>query len=465
VKRSRNNKVIGIALFPGSLLIAELAEMAGTCKLVASVQFDYPEGLSLERPVELGQALAKSLNKARLGSRDVVIGLPARWLITRRKEVPPAAPAIAASTLRLSAETEFSSEPRDLAIDFAGQTSAAAASEVMLIGTNREIVDRCVAFARAAGFRLHAITATGAAMASLSGSDAGKHAMVLSLMPSGAELVVQERGVPVQLRHIALANGQTQDPAALVSELRRTLAGLPQTSETRTLMLCGHSDLARALPAAAQDRLGLSAKAPSLAKVVVNTPEEAQRFAPAIAVGLTQLADAPDTVDFLHSRLAPPPERKNRRPMVWAAMAAAVVILGVAGAFYDLQRRTAHVASIKQQLAAMDPDIKKAKAAATRLGIARDWSSGKPRFLACLSTLTAVFPDEGSIWATSFNLRTDMVGQVSGKASGQPPVFALLDKLRDNKQFVDPKLVEMRDDNKTSREISFTISFTFKAPE
>ena len=68
-----------------------------------------------------------------------MIGIPAKWLVVKSKELPPADPALAADMLRLGAEGEFSSELRDLVYDYAGQPSAAKSQTVLLMATPAEV--------------------------------------------------------------------------------------------------------------------------------------------------------------------------------------------------------------------------------------------------------------------------------------------------------------------------------------
>jgi hypothetical protein len=106
--------------------------------------------------------------------------------------------------------------------------------------------------------------------------------------------------------------------------------------------------------------------------------------------------------------------------------------------------------------------VKKADAAANRLALANSWIGGKPRFVACLADVTQLFPDEGSIWATSLSLRADMTGQLTGKAANEQQVLALLDRMRDSKRFVNPQSLDTRDAGRNSHETAFAISFTYR---
>jgi Tfp pilus assembly PilM family ATPase len=153
-----------MAVSQKSILIAEVGGKAGAWSVQHLAEFVFPEGVSLDQPVELGQALKQFLRGEKFSTREAVIGLPAKRLVTRRKEVPPAAPAMAASMLRLQAEGEFSSEPGGLVMDFAGETSATTTTSVLLMAVTKENVDQCAAMTKAAGIKMTGLTVTAAAL-------------------------------------------------------------------------------------------------------------------------------------------------------------------------------------------------------------------------------------------------------------------------------------------------------------
>ena len=89
----------------------------------------YPEGLVLTRPEELGKALAAFLRDNQFTATDAVVGIPARWLVVKPKDVPPADAATLVPMLRLQAEADFSSELKDLVYDFVGGDGRGAPGE------------------------------------------------------------------------------------------------------------------------------------------------------------------------------------------------------------------------------------------------------------------------------------------------------------------------------------------------
>jgi hypothetical protein len=461
VKRISANKLLGIAIGPQGLLIAELARTPEGHKVLRAAVWAYPDGLSPDQPQALGQSLATFLCEQGVTAHDVVVGLPAKWLVTRRRDLPPASPDMVAGNLRLFAETEFSSELKDLAIDYAGEPNPAAPSSVLLAGTHRDRIDQCVAIAKAAKLRLRGITVTGAALAWLSHQETSAKGVVLSLAPIGAELIIQRDGVPWQLRHLTLTNGEAHQSMPVINELRRTMASLPAGEDSRFLSIW--ADEPSELQAAVKEKLGISATVGRMRSADATEPVGC---APAVAIAVAALQGNPGTIDFLHTRLAPPKAKSNRRPLMWAAALAATAIIGMASAYWDLRQQQTYVSDTKAGLDDNAQAVRRAQTALRRLETARDWMSGKVRFTACFADLTALFPDEGSVWATSLSLKSDMAGQLAGKASSEQQVLALLDKMmKDNKRFINPTLIDMRDAGRNSHEIAFSISFTYRPVE
>jgi Tfp pilus assembly PilM family ATPase len=184
------NKVLGLAVGQKSILVAEVSSKGGRFAVTRVGEFTFPDGIPLSNPEALGGAFKEFLKAKQFSARSAVMGLPAKRLLTRRKEVPPASPAVVASTLRMQTEAEFSAELDNLVIDYAGHASTAEASTVLVVATQRVGVDELSAMARAAGVKLHGITSTTAALGRATSRLPGGDGLVLNLGSAGAELVV-----------------------------------------------------------------------------------------------------------------------------------------------------------------------------------------------------------------------------------------------------------------------------------
>jgi len=117
---------------------------------------------------------------------------------------------------------------------------------------------------------------------------------------------------------------------------------------------------------------------------------------------------------------------------------------------------------LKAHLRTVDPDVKAAQVDVTRLKVAQGWTSGKPRYLACIRDLTAIFPEEGSTYATTVTLRSTSPARFrprSQRTEGAPSVGSDREGF---KHFRNVKLGEVREAGRNSREIAFTISFVYQ---
>ncbi len=455
MNRIRANKLLGIALGDKSLQVTEVHADDGSPRVAKSAEFPYPEGIALDKPAELGKALAAFLHKEGFSQSHAVIGLPAKWILTRRKDLPPVNALAAAGMLRLAAESDFSADLSDLAIDYIGEPNPAAPTTAFVIATSQEHIAQCQAVAKAARLNLEAVTVTGTSLLSLDESKQSR-SLILSLAAVGNELVAHQHGVPTQLRHLALTNGQSVDAVAVVAELRRAMAG-SSSDETPGLTVFAEPEFGRAVHLAASEKLAI---APRMAAAEAASSRY-DRYAPSAAVAIAALAAKPH-VDFLHSRLAPPSTRKSRRPLVWAIAIAVAVVVGVIAAWVNLTSMQNQLDEDRAHLKKIEPEVQIAQIAANRLQTARTWTAGKPRYLACLADLTALFPDAGGTYATNLTLRVDLSGQVTGRAANEQEVLRLLDRTKDAKRFRNVKLGEVREAGRNSREIAFSISFTYQ---
>src|SRR5206468_1878521 len=196
---------------------------AGRPRLTRVGRFDFPAGVTPAQPAALGQALGEFLRRQGFAARSAVVGVPARWLLTKKKDVPPVDAATATGILRLQAESDFSAEADDLICDYAGQTSDSSARTVLLLGLPRRHVSEIAQLASAARLSLVAVTPYSATLASvLPGSNGDVRAVLLG--PGGAELIARAGGEPRVLRYLGSA---TAPASVLAGEVRRASLGLP----------------------------------------------------------------------------------------------------------------------------------------------------------------------------------------------------------------------------------------------
>jgi hypothetical protein len=464
--------MLGLAIGEDAVLVAELAG-GDSPKVRRLGEFAYPQGLSLEHDAPaVGRALGEFLQRQGFSGRTAVVGLPAKWLLVKPRELPPADAATAADLLRLQAEGEFSGELMDLVYDYAGEASAGSATTVLLVASPRKQIEAVEALCAAAKLTVAAITASAVALGRATRRE--RDGLVLSVSASGAELTAQKQGVSTAIRRVRAPD----EPRPFIGELRRAISTLPGGEAGRDLMLWDSTGLdagalgeSLAMPVRRADLLALGVDSgPS-------SNGDGAHYAPAIAVALAGMDAGGPVVDFLHSRLAPLKKRRIPRWAVLGGLAAVLaVVLGVY-AYNNLMQQQASLNVLKSRLANMQGEMKSADAFVSKVSFAQRWHSDDPRYLACLRDVTAAFGNDGQTYAVSLVMRETtrvapggktietgtLSGQCYGKTSDQERFQRLLDQLRRNPAFADVKLGGTQDAGRT-REVSFSVTFTYKPP-
>ncbi len=476
LKPQRPRRVLGIALGEHSALLAEVEAGSTTAHIAELV---YPNSVSIATPVELGAALAACVKANHFTAKAAVVGLPARWLVTRQKEVPAADAKTTAEMLRLGAEAEFSSELKDLVYDFTG-----AGTTLLLIATPRRYVDAAVSICEAAGLSALAVTASALTLGDATARRAGKDVLVLSVSAGGAEVTSQRGSTVEAIRHLR----SPMPSAPFISELRRAVSTLPtQSRGARDIILWGNAGLDAATLA---EQLGSPVRSGELSQLGVATSNGAGRasngqaingqsntrlsagdFAAPICLALQGVSERDPAVDFLHSRLAPPKEHRIPR-WVWLTGGALVVLVACSlYAFQDLQSKSAEVDQQQAKFDAMKDHIASAQEFVDKVTFAQAWHGGDPRYLACVRDMTLAMQEDPDTFAISLIIgdaprlpgKPDthaLSGVLQGKAEDQQRVLKLLNALRRFPGFIE--VSPGGSDAGRSREVTFSIHFTYR---
>ena len=478
----RARRILGLNIEEHSILAAELRITDGKREVKYTAEFDFPEGLSLQEPDRLGKALMQFLRQNRFSAKRAVVGIPAKWLMVKQKDIPPASAESVAGILRIQAERDFSLDLKDVVLDYAGEGES-----VLLVATLHRKVDQVVAMAQAAGLSVQSITSSAMALASATGQSQSAPGLMLHLKPDGAELTARSGGQFRLLRHLPLAPPAQSETsfgaagswiAALYNDVRRVVSLLPggeAWQEPDQLLIWDGIGLDPSAVGTLGERLSLGVKvSESLSDLGVThslsaCEAEGCRFAAAVALGLTGFQPGLLPIDFLHSRLALRKKTAFKRRALWAACVAATLVVACLSVLLDWQKDKEEVAVLKNRLEEMSEDLEAAKGVIEKVSLARGWHDGRPRFLDCLRELTLRFPEEGRTWATNLAVREDMRGIVSGKSVDEKSVLEVFDTLKDGGTFSDVKLLYMRQAGTRSparargggHEVSFAISFIF----
>lgn len=405
MKASRYNKVLGLAIGEKSIFAAEVSVNADRAEAKRLAEFSYPPEVSLSDAAAVGKLLGEFLREQKFTAKNAVIGLPARWLLVKTKEVPPADSSVAADLLRLQAEGDFSSELKDLVFDYAGESSTTTARNVLLIATPRKYIDLAHQLCEAANLEAIAVTSSAAALGTITGRAGTENAVVLTLAAAGSELTAQYEGHTSTLRHLRAPLPEPQ----FLSELRRAVSMLPSngTSASREIIVWDGTD---SPSATLGDSLGMRVRNGDLPSLGVSTSEAARngggrKYAAAVALGLAVIGERSLPIDFLHSRLAAPKKQLVAPWMIWAGVGAMVLIASIVLGYLDLKTKREKLDGLVAERNSRKGDVETARAFVAKVSFAQRWHGGDPRYLACLREITQLVPEDGQTYATSVDIR------------------------------------------------------------
>ncbi len=459
---------LGLALGERRIVAAEVRSARGRHEVVRVAELAFPEGVTWDDPVAVGGCLGRFLREQRL-PRAGTIGIPARWLMTVTREVPPAGPRVLAGILRMEAERAFSLDSGQMVCDWAAAPAEGKAGKALLVATTSGRLSAVVDAARAARFKARAVTSTAAALALAGTADSdGLTALITS---DGIEIAFRRNGRLTDIRHAPLAgSGTASDAVAAALRLAigsRLASGQDGVGRVALWDGVGLSGSAREACAGLGVELDVAPELP-----LAGLPEAASgagipdgRAASAAALAAAGLEPGLAPFDLLHSRLAVRPARHWARWTAWAGFLLLAFAVGGGALVMDRKERKREIAAMQARLDEMAPSIAEAERVVESVNQARGWYDRRPPFLDCLVALTRAFPERGDIWATSLAVRDDMRGVLAGKATDEQAVLGVLDALQQSGAFAEVKLLYIQETRGAGGESSFDISFAHVAAE
>jgi len=166
-------------------------------------------------------------------------------------------------------------------------------------------------------------------------------------------------------------------------------------------------------------------------------------------------------IDFLDSRLKPPPQKSLTPAKQWLLRGAAAVLLLVGLVsflwFSAVNRRDslqAEYDGIREQAEELDKvlsDMRRAEA----------WYDKRPPSLECFLELTRTFPSQGEIRVETLTLRDDMTGQIDCSAANRETMDEYFKQLQLSEVLRDVNPGGVRPTGGKSTWIDFQVSFRY----
>jgi hypothetical protein len=465
---------LGMAIGERSIALAEVSGGKGQSSLTRCAVFAIPSTLSLDDPKPLGEALKEFLKTNGFAATRTVIGLPARWLLAVEKKLPPANAETAAEVLRMQAERQFPPDNKAMEFDYAGEPDSKQAQNVLLVAATKQHFDRVMELAQSAELKPMAMTSSTLVLAAA--VDSSKRPdMLLALDDESAELAVLSNSGPRALRHLPVAGHQIASSngaaaaslATLGGELFRT-ATLGADAGASNLLIWDDVGLDPSAVATLAQRSGLRvSSARDLSRLAIakgtSTTTDASGAAAALAAAGAQSIPLP--IDFLHSRLAVRKKSRISPKILWSVIAVTVVALIGAFMAWDIYSAQAELDDNKAWLKDNAKRIADAKAMVAKANLAGGWfSDGRTPVLDSLRYVTEKFPQDPSIWVTSYTLHDNGKAVLMGRAVDKSDVSRVYDHLMaDKAHFSDVALLDIHDAGSNSHDYIYSLSFTYKS--
>lgn len=469
--------ILGLAVDDCGVVAAELQVRQGRTEVRRAGEFSWGQGFTPDNARAMGLQLRQFLREQGFSARRAVVGLPAKWILTKEMVVPPAGPDTLTGLLSIQAERAFSLNSAEMVFDYCGRASASEKSHMLLLATRRRMIDQIRGLTDAAGLRVQSVTVTALACSRVP-FDAGPfdpdcaHRCGLHIRPTYCEFWSQLDDVPRAIRHVPMTRDGTLDDHAtqLCSAIGRLILLSPGRDPVlpHQVIVYDAWGLSSAAIERINERLGPQAtvhdgRAGLLSRglALEDTPEKVSSIA-AVAVGMTALETGGPAVDFLNPRIGRRRTSDRRRIVIWAASIALVGIMALGAVVANWYGDKRDIAAFSEQLEQMGDDVAAARTVVERVSYAGSWTSQEPRFLSCLRELTLAFPEEPYVWVTSLAVNENGVGSLVGKATSDTSFYEVLDKIAQNDVFSDVQLVHHRQAGRDSREKEFAISFKFE---
>jgi Tfp pilus assembly protein PilN len=439
-RRKRPTSVVGLSLDTGRLEAVLLQRANGSVRIGKAVNAPLTAALATSTPEVLGAEIRALLDAAGIRERHCVAAIPARWLLTGRTEMPDLPEADAKDLLQLEAERSFSTDTAALRIDDSRCVLPGGSRHVTLVGVSTAQLGVLEKVLEAAKLKPVSLTV---AVSELQPPDVADSADCLTLLVGDDHvgLMVSAGGGVAALRTIEGSLGedgvrQPPPPEVVGREIRITLGQLPEAlrQAVARVRIFGPPELAARYSAGLGDRfVAFGLRAETMATYTEGLPAAGIPSGTAVSVPLSLAARYLSGSRPAFEFLPPKPTLVGQLVARYSAgrlktaggLAAAVVVL-LAGFVLYQQVQLMLLTSKWSQMSAKVADLESMQ---QRIRQYRPWFDDSLPNLAIVRQLSTAFPQDGSVTATSIEIRDGSTVTCSGTARDSATFLHMLDTL------------------------------------
>ncbi|HUA66037.1 MAG TPA: hypothetical protein VME24_09325 [Alphaproteobacteria bacterium] len=438
-KRRRLTSLLGLTLDGSRLEGVVLRNNNGSI----SVQQTVSAGLSLDpltaAPELVGREIRNHLEAAGVRERHCILGLPLKWVLTARTEIPPLPDADAASLLQMEAERGFHSDITTLQLAESRCALAGDKKQVTFVAVSKSQVEPLIAVLTAAKLKPVSFSLGLTALQSPLAQDG---VLALAIGETGVGLQITCKGGVAALRGFegtveTEGSRRVLQAGVVAREARITLGQLPAElrAAVRRIRIFGPRELARQL--ADEMELAFEPMGLNVEVVTAYPPNEFDLQAPAdapvsaaLSLAARRLAGLAPVFEFLPPRPTVVEQfvaRYSSGKFRSAGLAAAAVVAIVLGMFLFQQIELVHLRSQWNRMSAKVADL---SALQDRIQQFQPWDNSTFPTLTVLRQLTLAFPEYGDVTAKSIEIHNGSQVTCTGIARDTGALLRMLGQLQ-----------------------------------
>ncbi len=468
LNRSRPTSLLGVAVHADEVVMMTVRRVGGECRVERFRTLPLGAALWLESPQAAGQQLAQALKENGMTDKRCVVRLPLSWAMAAPIELPDLTGDDLNGFLELRAEREFAYVPGDAALAHHENSGEDNPLRCTLAAIAQRHLRAILQALEVAG-RTPLSISIGAGICPDVANRSPRPTLNVCPTPNGVNLVITASQELLGFRHVesGAANEEEGHPLApeeLLREIRftRGRAPAPVRDSLDSVRFHGPEGVAGELFRECESGLR-DARWSEVERVpyrAVPTPDGPlpQNGEGALEAACRFLVGEDAHFEFLPTRISRAQSWINRygkgkRRQTIIAGSALVAIVALAAFVHSRYLR-----SLENRWSAIQPRVEALEEIQQNIRGFRPWFDDDVPTLRLVEGVTKAFPEEGSLWAKTLEIKPGPVVTCSGLARNNQAILDTLDRLRQIPGVKGLKVRQVRGDNP----IQFSFQFNWK---
>jgi hypothetical protein len=441
-KKRTPSTVLGLSLDGNRLDGAVIKRTNGSLRVLKTFSATLTLNPLNSDPALVGRELRNHLEHAQIKERNCVVCIPLGWALSMHTKIPNIPEADLQSFLDIEAERGFPYAPETLAIaPSICQGVGEGEKHASLVAVPRNHLLQFEKAIRAAQLRPLSFTL---GVTALHGAERDGQTGVLALAigENTIDLQITMNGGVASLRSLDNAievNGSQKsiDAESLAREVRVTLGQLPMEvrGSVRRAIIFGENELAQRFvrevtPYLQNMRMTVDWQRAYSSDAFRSQFPPNTSVVPQLSAAARLLTSVRTPFEFLPPKVSAWTQltaRVSSKKLGWAGVAAAAVILLAGGAMGAQQYK---LSKLQSQWKSMETSVRTVETTQEKIRKYRPWFDETLPSLSILRRVTEAFPQEGTIWTKTIEIRNQVAVSCTGTARNNEALMKTLDQLR-----------------------------------